>query len=389
MVAAVRAGASLRATARQFQVSLLTVQRWVARTAGQRLDRVDWSDQPSTPQHQPTRTCPEVEDAVLSLRAELRETSDLGEFGAAAIRRALLEHGVAGVTTSDLPSVATINRILARRGVFDAKHRPRHAAPPPGWYLPEVARRRVELDQVDVVSGLVIKGGPEVEVLTAISLHGGLIAAWPQEAVSAAVTRTALLDHWRTFGLPAYAQFDNDTRFQGPHQFADVIGSVMRLCLRLGVVPVFAPPRESGFQAAIESLNGRWQAKVWARFQHMSLEGVQGQSARYVAASRQRNAQRIEDAPARRAVPAPVQLDLRAPPEGVVIFLRRTSEAGAVTILGHTFVVDPRWLHRLVRCEVDLSAAQIRFYGLRRREPTRQPLLAQVPYLLPVRPFRV
>jgi len=40
----------------------------------------------------------------------------------------------------------------------------------------------------------------------------------------------------------------------------------MRTCLRLDVTPVFAPPRESGFQAAIENFNGRWQAKVWARF---------------------------------------------------------------------------------------------------------------------------
>jgi hypothetical protein len=40
MVAAVWRGTSVRETARQFRVSLDTVQR----AAGQRLDRVDWSD---------------------------------------------------------------------------------------------------------------------------------------------------------------------------------------------------------------------------------------------------------------------------------------------------------------------------------------------------------
>lgn len=38
------------------------------------------------------------------------------------------------------------------------------------------------------------------------------------------------------------------------------------------MVPVFVPPRETGFQATIEGFNGLWRAKVWARFQHASLE---------------------------------------------------------------------------------------------------------------------
>src|SRR5262249_38697168 len=46
MVAAVRAGASLRHVADRFGVALATVQRWVARAGQQRLDRVDWADRP-------------------------------------------------------------------------------------------------------------------------------------------------------------------------------------------------------------------------------------------------------------------------------------------------------------------------------------------------------
>src|SRR5207247_1148840 len=143
----------------------------------------------------------------------------------------------------------TINRILARRGAFDLQRRVRRPAPPPGWYLPRVVGGAAELDQFDVVEGLHIKNGPEVEVLTVTSLHGGLVDAWPQEAVSAANICAAIEAHWRAVGLPDYVQFDNDTRFQGPHQHPDVVGRVMRLCLSLGVSVVFAPARESGFQA--------------------------------------------------------------------------------------------------------------------------------------------
>jgi len=381
MVAAVRRGTSRRAVARQFHVSLCTVQRWVERAGGQRLDRVNWHDRPAGPRHAPRRTAPELEALVLTVRQELRTTSDLGEYGAAAIRRELLARGVTPV-----PAVRTINRILDRHGVFDAPRRMRHRPPPRGWYLPDVAAGQAELDEVDIISGLVIKGGPEVEVLTLTALHGGLIEAWPREAISAAVVREALLAHWQAWGRPAYVQFDNDTRFQGPHQHPDTIGSVTRLCLQLAVVPVFVPPRETGFQAGIESLNGRWQAKVWARFEHESLAGLQAQSAKYVAASRQRNVVRREGAPPRRPLPAGWQPDPAAPLRGRLIFLRRTTEAGHVSLLGHTFAIADHWPHRLVRCEVDLDADCIRFYALRRREPTQQPLLHTLPYRLPQRP---
>jgi hypothetical protein len=377
MVRAVRRGASLRAVARRFHVSPTTVQRWVERARGQRLDRIDLRDQSSAPQRVVNRVRPALEDLVLQLRRDLRAQSDLGEFGAAAIRRELLQRGLAAP-----PSLRTIGRILERRGALDSRHRVRRQAPPVGWYLPEVAARRAELDEFDVVEGLVIKGGPEVVVLTGVSVHGGLIAVWPRIAMTAAVTREALVEHWRAVGLPAYAQFDHDTRVQGPHQYPDTIGTVIRLCLSLGVVPVFAVPHEMGIQAAIESLNGRWQANVWARVQHPSLDALQAQSAKYVLASRQRAAARIEAAPPRRPFPALWRLQLRAPVKGRMIYLRRTNAQGGVALLGHTFKVAPLWSHRLVRCEVDIDAAIIRFYALRRREPDWQPLLREVPYRL-------
>lgn len=367
MVAAVRRRASLRSVARQFGVSLLTVQRWVQRAAGQRLDRVAWGDRPARPHHVPRRVAADLEELVLTVRRDLRETSDLGEYGAAAIRRELLARGLLQV-----PALRTINRILARRGLFDARRRVRHRPPPRGWYLPTVAAAEAELEQVDIISGLVIQDGPEVEVLTLSALHSGLIEAWPREAVAAATVRQALVAHWQVWGLPAYAQFDNDTRFQGPHQHPDVLGSVTRLCLSLGMVPVFAPPRKTRFQAAIENVNGCWQAKVWARFQHESL-----------AAFRRRGAARLEGAPTRRPFPQGWRLDLAAPPQGSIVFLRRTTEQGQVSLLGHAFLVAAHWPHRLVRCEVDLDAGCIRFYALRRRAPEHQPLLREVPYRLP------
>ena len=114
MVEAVRAGDSLRQVAARFGVSLPTVQRWVARAGQQRLDRVDWSDRPCGLPTPVNRTARHLEDLVLTIRQQLRDTSDLGEFGAAAIHRELLARGIA-----DAPSIRTIGLILQRRGALN------------------------------------------------------------------------------------------------------------------------------------------------------------------------------------------------------------------------------------------------------------------------------
>lgn len=372
----------MRAVARRHHVSLSTVQRWMHRAGSLRLDRIDWGDQ-SHARNVVSRTATEMEARIVDLRQELRATSDLGEYGAVALRRVLLDRG-----DGNVPAIRTIHRILARRGVLDGQRRVRRPAPPPGWYLPDVASGRAELDSFDFVEGLVIEKGPHVEVLNGVSLHGGLIGSWPGSIFTAAVTMSTLLTHWQTVGLPAYAQFDNDTRFQGPHQHRDVVSRVMRLCASLGVTPVFAPPREHGFQNAVENLNGRWQQKVWSRFHHPSLEVLQQRSDRFVAATRLRRATRLAAAPARPAIASTWQLDLQAPPTGRAVFLRRTTDAGAVGVLGHTIPLDPLWPHRLVRCEVNFDTHLIQFYRLRRREPADQPLLTEVRYVLPTRRFR-
>jgi len=382
MVAAVRSGRSQHEVSHEFHVSQSTVHYWVHQAHGRRLDRVDWHDRPHTTRTSP-RTDPTIEDLVLEVRTGLERDSDLGFHGADVISEILQSRQV-----EPLPSGRTINRILERRGVLDSRKRTRRPAPPPGWHLPEVASKPQELDSFDVVEGLVIRDGPQVEVLNGVSLHGGLAVSWPVEAsVTAKLVVESLVEHWRAFGLPGYAQFDNDTIFQGTHAHPDVIGRVSRLCLSLGVVPVFVVPREFGFQSMVENYNGTWQAKVWARFEHGSLLELQGHSQRYVTALRRHRSDRIESAPQRRAFPTGWHLNLQARPRGRILYLRRTSAAGTVEVLGRVFEVDPHWLNRLVRVEVDLDEDKIRIYRLRRGEPKDQPLLKEFQHHIKKRRF--
>jgi transposase-like protein len=382
MVAAVRRGASIRQVARRFGVAHSTVLHWVARAVDQRLDRVDLDSRRLGPRRPANKVSPEVEQLVLTLRRELKDSSPLGEFGAVAIREEMVRRGAA-----EVPSVRTIGRILERRGALDGRKRVRRRPPPRGWYLPEVAAQRAELDSFDIIEGLVIQGGYSVEVLNGISLWGGLPESWPRAKITAKTIVSAILGHWRHCGLPSYAQFDNDTVFQGAHHHRDSLGRVARMCLALDVVPVFTPPRETGFQAMVENFNGRWQAKVWARFTFESRKHLLSQSAKFITASRRRAAARIENAPSRYEFPEDWELDLQAELHGKVIFLRRTDDCGRARLLGRTFSVDRHWPHRLVRVEVDLDEDVIRFHALRRREPDWQPLLQTVEYHFPRKRF--
>jgi hypothetical protein len=83
------------------------------------------------------------------------------------------------------PAIRTIGRILERRGALDGRRRVRRPPPPRGWYLPTVARGEADCDCFDVIEGLVLQGGPQVEVLTGIALHAGLPDAWPHDGVTA------------------------------------------------------------------------------------------------------------------------------------------------------------------------------------------------------------
>lgn len=313
---------------------------------------------------------------MLAVRRELR-AGIVGDHGPIAIREAMLASG-----DPDTPSARTIARIIARLGDRDRVPRVRRPAPPKGWYLPPVGAGEVELDTLDAIVDLPVLGRGHLDVLTAVSLHGGDPDAWPGTSVTALGTCSALEERWRRIGLPGFAQFDNDSRFLGAHASPDILGRVPIWVLQHGVVPVFTPVREMGFQGAIEGFNAYWQQRVYRRSFGWPPEETVQLSRRFVEGVRARRTARIAAAPARRpwsdGGPAP---DRR----GRIVFLRRVRISGEIEILGRLYPVDRAWGDRLVRAELDLDDLVIRSYGLQRRDPTDQPLLGEVPYVLPAR----
>lgn len=367
----VRDGQSVREVAARFRVSTGAVCFWVARARGRgELGPELFANR--KPGRAWNRTPGRMEQRILRTRQHLHKHSILGEFGADAI------HGQLG---DDTISRATINRVLKRLGATDHAIRVRRPPPPRGWYLPAVAAGNGDLDSFDFIEDLKLADGPLFHVLTGKNHNGALTDAWVFTRQNTGTTCERLLERWGRDGLPAYAQFDNHTVFQGPHQFAHAVGQVSRLCLALGVIPVFAPPLEHGLQNSIENFNGLWQAKVWQRHRMSSLAEVQRRSNQYIAQRRSRSD--VDGVPRRRPLPKRFVFNPKASLKGQLIYIRRTNEQGQAHLLAQRFMVSPDWPHRLVRCEIDFDQHCIRFFALRRRLPEDQPLLKTVAYFHP------
>jgi transposase len=376
MVAAYRAGGSLREVAKNFGETKSTVQRWVAFAHGKRFDRIDFHDKKSGPKKPKNKSTAKLEKRVRQLRKHLKEKSVLGHYGADAIRDEMLRRG-----DRDVPTTRTIGNILKRNGMLDSRTRVRRPAPPPGWYLPGLQQRKHELDSFDIIEGLYLHGGQEVQFLNGISLHGKLLHSMAMGAVTAENTVLALIEHWKQFGLPRYVQFDNDMVFQGPRK-PNAIGKVIRLCLSLKVIPVFATPYEQGFQGKIERFNRELQEKFWRRKQFKNIKEIERRLAEYVQAHRLAHQAEIVTAPGRRPFPKRWQRDDAKSSRGKMIYLRRTDGSGRVRFLEREFLVSKHWINRLVRAEVDLDEGKVHFFALRRAEWKSQRLLKTMKFAL-------
>lgn len=382
MVEMVRSGFSQRYAARKFRVSIDTIQRWLKKSKGLALSKVDWSDRSRAPHRVHNRTMPEMEQMILECRRKLGSADNpLGFVGPEAICEALTSKGILA------PHPRTVARILKRHGVLDSRVRRRFSAPPTGWYLPNVAKELADIDFFDVIEDLAIEGKGRIDALTSTTLWGPFANVWPAKAVGAKAIIDWLTSYWRVIGLPTYTQFDNDTRFQGGHNHPGVVGRVIRLCLSLGIIPVFAPPQETGFQANIEHFNGLWEKKVWYRFHHENSEALCACSERFINAYVRRRAMRADRVPERKSFPESWKLNLQRHPSGKLVYIRRTDGRGNAFFLGRSFAISHHWLHRLVRCEVNLDCNIVSVFRLRRSEPEDQPLLTTIEYHLPKRRF--
>lgn len=219
----------------------------------------DWfSERSRTPVIHASRTKAEIEEIVQFARGVLYN-QDLF-YGAQAILWQLKDWNVEPV-----PSLRTINRILRRHDLTHkrtGRYRPKGVPYP----APEASRPN-DVHQADFIGPRFLHSGTDKSrfyVFNCIDIATGRCAV---QAITDGKSNTiaAIWQVWRRLGLPKYLQVDNEMTFRGSPNAPRSLGPLVRLCLPLGVEPVFIPMREPWRNGVVEKFQQFWDKSVWRK----------------------------------------------------------------------------------------------------------------------------
>jgi transposase InsO family protein len=220
-------------------------------------DDPEWfKDRISGPENPANRTPEEIEKLVIMARHELYNKELF--CGAQAIRWHLEDWNV-----RPMPSESTIARILRRN---DLTHKRTGRYRPKGVPYPAPAAEKPnDVHQADFVGPRAMSpksGSPKFYSLNCVDLVTGRCAIQPVTRGKSGMN-DAFWAIWRRLGLPRYLQVDNEMTFYGSPAAPHTVGPLIRLCLPLGVEPVFAPAREPWRNGVVEKFQDYWNKRLW------------------------------------------------------------------------------------------------------------------------------
>jgi hypothetical protein len=177
---------------------------------------------------------------------------------------------------------------------------------------------------------------------------------------------------WKTLGRPRQIQFDNAREIAGWGPGARYLSRVIRLCLYFGILTIFIPPGEPQYNGSAENFNGWFQPRLlqrrfrWPgnlRRELAVLEetvNTQHVHARLggLTPAQHRRRQRLQKLPPRYVVstePLPVAA-------GRVIFIRRVSWTGFVSVLSQSYRIGKRHNGLYVKLVLDTRNGHLTAY---------------------------
>jgi putative transposase len=314
---------------------------------------------------------PELERAILSIRRRLQARATpatrYGLIGGTAIRTELKALGIRPV-----PAARTIERVLQRHGLTAPRIRLAPLLPRQDYPGPQ-ARASNQLHEVDLVGPVYLKGSRRrSSIWVGKDAFDGAVCLRLAGSRRMDEVLGFLGECWKDLGIPEQVQLDNARELSGWGPAARHLSRVIRLCLRFGVAPVFIPKAEPQFNGGVENFNGWFQPRLFdrrysrpgdlrrelARLQ----EAVNTQHAHPrlggQAPAQHRRGLRLRKLPASFVVPTERQ-KLAA---GRVIFIRRVSPAGAVSVLSQSYRVGKRHRGLYLRLVIDTGRGTLTAY---------------------------
>ena len=212
----------------------------------------DWFKEDSrAPKTKSRKTSLEMENLVLTTRKQL-ENQAFHQYGPQAIFYELSAQGI------NPPPVWAIARILRRNGMVKKQFKKTYqskgrAYPYAGFSL---------CHQMDYIGPRYLEGGQSYFCHTVIFEDAHLAQVIIQDNFLAQSTCGNLINFWKVAGIPDFLQMDNSISFWGSLRMPNALGKVIRLCLSLGVTPVFIPVKEPWRNGIVEHFNKTFQSAV-------------------------------------------------------------------------------------------------------------------------------
>ena len=229
--------------------------KWLKRY---QLDGKDWAKSHSRKPHQsPKRIDKTMEQAVIKTRKYL-EKEPYAQIGAFNICWHLKQEG------GNPPSLATLNRIIKRNNLVHKRLK----YSPKGVNYPSLAVTHSNyLHQMDVVGPRYLKEDGRFYSVNIIDVFDRRNSTNPERRQNRIAVTKGLLCSWKTLGIPLYEQMDNQLPMRGSNQYPHSFGLVIRLCLHLGIQPLFIPLSEPWRNGIIEHFQNDFD-KMFFRAQY-------------------------------------------------------------------------------------------------------------------------
>jgi transposase InsO family protein len=321
--------------------------------------------------HVAQRIAPELERIIISIRRRLQARATPATryrlVGTTAIHAELKSLGV-----RPLPCERTIARVLERHGLTAPRMRLAPLLPRQEYPGPQ-ARASNELHEVDLVGPVYLKGRRHrYYIWVCKDAFDGAVCMRLASSRRMEEVLWFLGECWKDLGRPEQVQLDNARELAGWGPAARTLSRVIRLCLRFGISPVFIPVGEPQCNGSVENFNGWFQGPLFqrrfrrpgdlrrelARLQEaVNTQHVHPRLGGQTPAQHRRGL-RLHRLPAHFEVPTG-RLPLAA---GRVLFLRRVSAAGTVTVLSQKFRVGKSHRGLYLRLVIDTRRGQLTAY---------------------------
>lgn len=325
-----------------------------------------YKDHSRRPRRRPHETSTEIEETVKLVRRRLEKAGEF--FGAQAIRWEMED-----LKVHPLPSIRTINRILARNGLTSRRS---GSYEPKGKKYPSlVAQAPGDVHQTDFVGPCYLHGGVRFYGLNSVDLATGRSASEATFTRSAQDTVDAFWSSWGRLGMPRHQQVDNEMVFYGSPRYPRSMGPLLRLCLLNDIEVWFIPMAEPWRNGVVEKYNDFWRQKFLKRVEMATQPQLQEENLRFE--ERHNSRYRYSKLGGRTPLAAlqssghtlrfpPSEASPRHPmpePEhGSYHLVRFVRSDGVLNVFGETFIAPPECTYEYVRLSVDVAQQRLQVF---------------------------